>query len=142
MVVTVARSEAAVRAALVEYAEREVVEQFDDELQAARRDKGEDVVEALLRRWQGLATIAANPLSPAERAQLDRARAGDFTGFRVSTPNCLPRCARWSTGAWPSSWRTRPVTLTQSTTPAPISGPCRSAMPGSWSTPLSTCPRR
>jgi hypothetical protein len=82
-VVTVQRSEAAIRAALAEYAPAEDRERFEDELRAARTTKGKGLVDPLLRRWQALATIAANPLSPAEQAQLDRARAGDFTGLRV-----------------------------------------------------------
>ena len=38
--------------------------------------------EALLDRWWGITTIRANPLSAAERAQLERPKAGDFTGLR------------------------------------------------------------
>ncbi|MGH3770593.1 MAG: hypothetical protein ACRDRW_04215 [Pseudonocardiaceae bacterium] len=32
-------------------------------------------------RWHMLATMVANPLTPEEPAQLQRAKAGDFTGL-------------------------------------------------------------
>jgi len=37
----------------------------------------------VLARWHALATMTANPLNASERAQVERARAGDFTGLPV-----------------------------------------------------------
>lgn len=41
------------------------------------------VVERVLSRWHALATMAANPLTPDERAQVERAQDGDLAGFRA-----------------------------------------------------------
>lgn len=38
-------------------------------------------VQSVLDRWHALATMAANPLTDDERAQVERARSGDFTGL-------------------------------------------------------------
>jgi hypothetical protein len=35
----------------------------------------------VLAHWHALATMAANPLTDDERAQVERAKAGDFTGL-------------------------------------------------------------
>ena len=39
--------------------------------------------QAVLARWHALATMAANPLTDDEQAQVARAKAGDFSGFSV-----------------------------------------------------------
>jgi len=41
------------------------------------------VVERVLSRWHALATMAANPLTPDERAQVKQAQGGDLTGLRA-----------------------------------------------------------
>lgn len=40
-------------------------------------------VDAVLGRWHAWATMAANPLTDDEQAQVARAKAGDFTGLRA-----------------------------------------------------------
>jgi len=47
------------------------------------RDFDLGAAEAVLARWHALATMAANPLTPAENDQLTRARAGDLRGLRT-----------------------------------------------------------
>ena len=44
-------------------------------------------VEAVLARWYPRAVIAANPLTPGERQQVERAKDGDLTGLRVRNPD-------------------------------------------------------
>jgi Family of unknown function (DUF6247) len=41
------------------------------------------VVERVLSRWHALATMAANPLTADEGAQVERVKAGDVTGLRT-----------------------------------------------------------
>jgi hypothetical protein len=41
------------------------------------------VVERVLSRWHALATMAANPLTADERAQVKRAQDGNLTGLRA-----------------------------------------------------------
>jgi hypothetical protein len=78
------RSGPAIRAALAEVSPSECA-QFEAELAAAlaRASAELDLAPAdeVLDRWWGIAVIRANPLTEAERAQLARARAGDFTGL-------------------------------------------------------------
>lgn len=82
--VTIERSGPAIRAALAEYTPDDET-RFTAELRAALARAGDDLdlagPQAVLDRWHALATMAANPLSNDEQAQLDRARSGDFTGF-------------------------------------------------------------
>ncbi len=70
-----------------EYGAPGAAEQFADELRTALAGAATslDLTEAdtILDRWHALATMAANPLSEAEHAQLARARSGDLTGFRA-----------------------------------------------------------
>lgn len=84
--VTIERSGPAISAALAEHAPGERV-RFESELRTALAGAAESLdvaaVEAVLARWHSLATMAANPLSAAETAQVERARTGDLTGFRV-----------------------------------------------------------
>ncbi|MDQ3763932.1 MAG: DUF6247 family protein [Actinomycetota bacterium] len=58
---------------------------FEAEFRAALASAADDLdlstVEAVLGRWHALATMAANPLTPEEQAQLQRVKAGDFTGL-------------------------------------------------------------
>jgi hypothetical protein len=83
----VERSESAIRAALATHAP-ETSAEFEAELSHTRARAAVDQedlggVEIVLARWQALATMAANPLSAIERAQVQRAHAGDLTGLRT-----------------------------------------------------------
>lgn len=78
------RSGPAIRAALAEVSPRECA-QFEAELAAALAQASAELdlapADEVLDRWWGIAAIRANPLTAAEREQLDRARGGDFTGL-------------------------------------------------------------
>ncbi len=82
--VAIQRSGPAIRAALTQYAPEDCAP-FESELRDALRSAEDDFdlagVEVVLRRWHGLATMAANPLSRQEVAQVARARAGNVTGL-------------------------------------------------------------
>jgi hypothetical protein len=84
--VIVDRSGPAIRAALAAHAPQDVA-RFERELREAlhlaETDRDLDRVDRLIRHWHALATLAANPLTEAERAQLTRARAGDVSGLRA-----------------------------------------------------------
>lgn len=84
--VTVARSGPAIRAALAAYAPEEEA-RFTGELRDALAQAGQDLDLAgpykVLRRWHARAVMAANPLTAEEQTQLERAKAGDVTGFSV-----------------------------------------------------------
>ena len=84
--VTVERTGPGIRAALATYAPDEEA-RFANELRDALVRAGDEldlaVPQAVLRRWHARALMAANPLSADELAQVERARAGDFTGFSV-----------------------------------------------------------
>jgi hypothetical protein len=83
----ISRTGPSIQAALTEYGAPGEAEQFVGEMRDALSRAAEtlDLSEAdsILGRWHALATMAANPLSAAEGAQLARARAGDLTGFRA-----------------------------------------------------------
>jgi Family of unknown function (DUF6247) len=88
--VTVDRTGPAIRAALAAHApedEAAFVTELRDALRRASDDLDLSVAQAVLRRWQARALMAANPLTSDERAQLERARTGDFTGFSVRHPD-------------------------------------------------------
>jgi Family of unknown function (DUF6247) len=74
----------AIQAALAEFAPDECA-QFEAEYAQAlnRTDAEGDLApaQAVLDRWWGIAAIRANPLSEQERAQVARAKVGDFTGL-------------------------------------------------------------
>lgn len=80
----------AIRAALAQQSPRDV-RQFETELRDALTRAAEDLdlerPRAVLVRWHALATMAANPLTTEEQAQLDRARSGDFTGLATRDEN-------------------------------------------------------
>lgn len=82
--VRIERSGPAIRAALAEHAPGDEP-RFATALRAALARAGDDLdlagPQAVLTRWHALATMAANPLSTEEQAQVRRARTGDFTGF-------------------------------------------------------------
>jgi Family of unknown function (DUF6247) len=82
--VAIQRSGPAIRAVLAEHVPEDCA-RFEVEFRAALAGAADDLdlstVEAVLARWHALATMAANPLTPEERAQLQRAKAGDFTGL-------------------------------------------------------------
>lgn len=84
--VAVERSGPAIRAVLAEHAPDDEP-RFTAELRTALARAGEDLdlagPQAVLARWHALATMAANPLTADEQAQLARARAGDFTGLSL-----------------------------------------------------------
>jgi hypothetical protein len=83
--VTIERSGPAVRAALAQHTPPDCA-RFESELREALHRAQDDLdlagVEVVLRHWHALATMAANPLSEHELAQIARARAGDVTGLR------------------------------------------------------------
>lgn len=78
------RSGPAIRAALAEVSPGECA-QFEAELATALEQASAALdlapADEVLDRWWGIAAIRANPLTEAERAQLARARGGDFTGL-------------------------------------------------------------
>ena len=84
---TIPRIGPEIRAALAEHGAPGDADQFVDELQDALTHAGETLdlseAEAALDRWHVLATMAVNPLSEAEQAQLARARTGDLAGLRA-----------------------------------------------------------
>lgn len=83
-VVNVERSGPAIHAALAEHApgeETRFVAEFRKALGRVADELDLAPVSAVLARWHALAAMAANPLTAEECAQLERARAGDFTGF-------------------------------------------------------------
>jgi hypothetical protein len=59
--------------------------QFESELREALLAAAGDLdltrVERVLALWCARAALLADPLSPEEQSQLQRARAGDFTGL-------------------------------------------------------------
>jgi len=78
------RSGPAIHAALAELTPDECPEfetEFREALARAETDFDLRPVEAVLDRWWGAATIAANPLSEHEREMVARARSGDETGW-------------------------------------------------------------
>lgn len=119
--VAVQRSGPAIRAALTEHAPEDCG-RFEAELRAALAGAVGDLdlstVEAVLVRWHALATMAVNPLAPEERAQLQRAKAGDFTGLY----------SRDESGNW-----VRLANVTPSTTSTPTNGVSHSTTTGSCS---------
>jgi hypothetical protein len=84
--VVIPRSGPAIRATLGEHAPADQA-RFEAEMRAALAQASKDfdlgAAEAVLARWHALATMAANPLTPAENDQLSRARAGDLRGLRA-----------------------------------------------------------
>lgn len=80
------RSGPAIRAVLGEHAPADRA-LFETELRAALTRAADDLdtacVDAVLARWHTLATMAVNPLTAEEQAQVERARAGDFSGYYV-----------------------------------------------------------
>jgi len=85
--VAIQRSGPAIRAALAEHGASGQLERFEHEMRAALARAADELdlagVEAVLGRWHPLATMAANPLTDDEEAQLARARAGDLAGLRA-----------------------------------------------------------
>lgn len=82
--VAVERSGPAIRAALAAYAP-DNAPRFVAELRNALARAGEDLdlagPQSVLGRWHARAVMAANPLTAEEQAQVERAKAGNFTGF-------------------------------------------------------------
>ena len=79
------RSGPAIRAALYAYASAEECAQFEAELRSALARAAEDLdlsgPQEVLAHWHALATMAANPPTDEEREQIERPKAGDFTGL-------------------------------------------------------------
>jgi Family of unknown function (DUF6247) len=79
------RSGPAIRAALLAYASAEECAQFEAELRSVLARAAEDLdlsgPQEVLAHWHALATMAANPPTAEEREQIERAKAGDFTGL-------------------------------------------------------------
>jgi hypothetical protein len=84
------RSGPAIQAALVAHAPERWA-QFEAELRSALAQAAEDLdlsgPQAVLTRWHAVATMAANPLTDDEREQIERAKAGDYTGLRALDEN-------------------------------------------------------
>lgn len=84
---TIPKTGPAIRTALAEHSAPGEADRFVSELQDALIRACEslelDAAQTVLDRWHALATMALNPLSEAEQAQLARARAGDLTGLRA-----------------------------------------------------------
>lgn len=80
----VARSGPAIRAALLAYAPVRCT-QFEAEFRSALALAADSLdlsgPQAVLKHWQAVAMMAANPLTDEEREQLERAKAGDFSGL-------------------------------------------------------------
>ena len=87
---TVDGSGAGIRAALAQHAPAECT-RFEADLRGALSAAVQDLdltrVEAVLAHWYPRAVIAANPLTPDEQGQVERARDGDLTGLRVCNPD-------------------------------------------------------
>jgi Family of unknown function (DUF6247) len=85
------RSGPAIQAALRAYAPDEERAQFAAEFRSALARAAEDFdlsePQAVLARWHALATMAANPPTDHEREQIERAKAGDFTGLSTRDEN-------------------------------------------------------
>jgi hypothetical protein len=85
------RSGPAIRAALLAHAPTEERAQFEAEFRYALARAAEDLdlsePQAVLTRWHALATMAANPPTDEEREQIERAKAGDFTGLSAQDEN-------------------------------------------------------
>jgi Family of unknown function (DUF6247) len=81
---SVERSGPAIRLALLAYAPERCA-QFEAEFRSALALAADSLdlsgPQAVLKHWQAVATMAANPLTDEERKQLERAKAGDFSGL-------------------------------------------------------------
>ena len=81
----VARTGPAIRAVLAEVSPAECAE-FEREFAVAADQAGRDVdtapLDAVLDRWWRIAAVRGNPLTESELAMVERARSGDFTGWR------------------------------------------------------------
>jgi hypothetical protein len=61
--------------------------EFRSALARAAKDFDLSGPQAVLTRWHALATMAANPPTEDEREQIERAKAGDFTGLSTRDEN-------------------------------------------------------
>lgn len=82
--VAIERSGPAIRASLNEHYPEDGV-RFETEFRGAMARAADNFdltdPQTVLTRWHALATMAANPLTDEERKQVDRAKAGNFTGM-------------------------------------------------------------
>ena len=89
----VERSGPAIRALLAAHAPQECAE-FEAELRSVLAEANGDLdvsrIDAVLDRWWGIAHLRANPPSDDERAAIERAQHGDFSGL----------CTRDQNGGW------------------------------------------
>ena len=85
--VAIQRSGPAIRTALTEHGVSGQLERFEDEMRAALTRAADEFdlagVDVVLGRWHALATMAANPLTDDEQAQVAHAKAGDLAGLRA-----------------------------------------------------------
>jgi hypothetical protein len=84
------RSGPAIGAALVAHAPERCAQceaEFRSELARATENFDLSGPQAVLTRWQAVATMAANPLTDDERKQIERAKAGDYTGLSALDEN-------------------------------------------------------
>lgn len=81
------RTGPAIRAALRRYSSAEDCAQFEAELRSALIRATEDLdlsgPQKVLAHWHALATTEANPLTDEEREQIERMKAGDYTGWHA-----------------------------------------------------------
>ncbi len=80
------RSGPSIRAALLEHAP-DACARFDADFRRAVSQACDSFdlapVDAVIDCWWGIVAIHANPLTEQEKAQVSRARGGDFTGFHA-----------------------------------------------------------
>ena len=87
----VERSGPAIRAALLAYAPAEECAQFEAEflsaLATAKKSFDLSKPQAVLAHWHALATMAANPPTDEECEQIERAKAGNYSGLSTTDEN-------------------------------------------------------
>lgn len=87
----VERSGPAIRAALLAYAPAEECAQFEAEflsaLATAKKSFDLSKPQAVLTHWHALATMAANPPTDEECEQIERAKAGNYSGLSTTDEN-------------------------------------------------------
>jgi hypothetical protein len=82
----VARSGPAIRAALLAHAPERCA-QFEAEFRSALALAADSLdlsgPQAVLKHWQAVAIMAANPLTDEQREHIERAKVGDFRGLHT-----------------------------------------------------------
>jgi hypothetical protein len=84
MPMVVERSGPAIRAALLAHAPERCLQfeaEFRSALELATQNLDLSGPQAVLAHWQAVAMMAANQLTDEEREQIERAKAGEFSGL-------------------------------------------------------------